>query len=88
MNVYIRFVKSGALKVQTPPEFDTMSIEEKKQWAFSILQGATDKELLDSMRDHVQNFFDETPEVEAIENEEGNPTALFMSDLWKKFIGM
>lgn len=70
MKVDIRFLRQGLIEAETPKGFEEMSKQKKIEWAQQILNDKSDKELIQAMsdfREGINQFFDETPTVEAIE---------------------
>lgn len=75
MQVYIRFLRQGLVEAQTPKDFDTMTAEQKLDWASSYLDPLSDNKIVTAMADFDDTsvgFFDEAPYASAIEDAENN----------------
>ena len=74
MMVQIRFLKQGLLQAEIDEEkLNNMTSEELRDWAESILNQSSDKELMHCLSDQGPNgdFFIEAPYMEAVESEDG-----------------
>jgi len=93
MQVEIRFLKEGLVNVEAPKGFENWTTSEKEDWANETLralkQEKGDIALLEAMA-HLPNptktgkYFDEAPQVAAIEADYGE-TTLYETSEWKEF---
>lgn len=73
-NVEIRFLRPGRVIAEVPENFRLLTTQEKLNWAFNVLNEIPDGDLVQAMSDYkegCQGFFDETPDVAAIQTVEG-----------------
>lgn len=93
MQVEIRFLQPGLVKVEAPEGFKNWTSSQKEEWANKILrdlkQEKGDTALLEAMA-YLLNpvetgeYFDEAPLVAAIESDCGD-TCLYQTDEWIAF---
>lgn len=85
----IRFLRQGFIKAPKPDGFAAMSNEQKEEWANGVLESKPDFELVQGMADFSDadvhgDFFDEIPQVAAIETRYGEET-VFKTAEWDAF---
>ena len=85
----IRFLRQGLVKATKPQGFENMSREEQGKWASDVLDSKSDLDILDAMADYpdahrTSKYFDEAPQVAAIESSNGEDL-LFTTSEWNAF---
>lgn len=69
--VRIRFLKSGSVEVERPKGLDSMTQQERLEWATQALEGMSDEEIIDAMADYPDpaenGYFDSAPTASAVE---------------------
>lgn len=101
MKLYIRFLRQGLIEAEAPEQFDTLTPEERMEWATEYLENCTDHQIVIAMADYDPNpiwtlsdlcssndFFDSAPQAEAIElplGEYNDPRTLVMTKAWTVF---
>lgn len=88
--VYIRFLRQGCVKTQAPENFDTMTPQEKLEWASDFLNNLSDAQIIEAMADFEDTrygYFEESPYASAIEEAEGDMlgTPIVETREWKLF---
>ena len=81
--ITIRYIVSGAVNVDKPAGFDTMSDNEKAIWTNDYLESLDSDIILESVIDNARN---EAPQTESIEDNENDYEPLIpYTDLWKAY---
>lgn len=87
--VNIRYLKSGSINIDIPREILNDKKEKLVAYCQQKLEETPDHQLREGLSDYSassDDFFDETPEVEKIENIEDNYKSLYSSNVWDFYL--
>ena len=77
----INFLKTGVLEIKVPEDIKEKGIEKIKEYLEIKISETSDKELQNSLSEHVDCMFDEDPEIQCIEDK---GEQIFQTKLWKE----